>query len=467
MRKSAQITCLVLVWRPDGEALSRCLQTAAPFFERIVVGDAGDNGPLLEGCREHLEGTRFDVVKVPNVNVGDNRARLIELVETPLFQFIDDDDWFASTLGDLHAWAEALWWMNGRELGAAHGDTISVDAETGEAYELWSERWPTRCDSEQTLQQTLEDAGCGIAGWIFNKELLQSVGGCDRDTWYSEDFSMYIRAHAGEVWRSPIPAFYYWMPKGRKQSLTTSFESQGDETVRREVCRIVQRAVRDIGEDDFGQWEFGASGEEGVVEEQGIQYSSDRFSLEVVRDLKRIQPKRVLDVGVGAAKVGKLVREALGGDVELWGVDPAVDAIPADLYTRVLPLTIEQLIESASVGPAWDLVVFGDILEHLPWSKAMDVLHWCQFHAARTMLIWPTNLLVWGIHAGYPFWEHRANVTLRDLARFDVETYSCLPYEGTTHERYAVIRGPLALEAGLEQKMLDMAGELKDELRAR
>jgi 2-polyprenyl-3-methyl-5-hydroxy-6-metoxy-1,4-benzoquinol methylase len=87
-------------------------------------------------------------------------------------------------------------------------------------------------------------------------------------------------------------------------------------------------------------------------------------------------PRRVLDVGAGYGKHGVLLREYLDptpvvDGVEAW--EPYVDAhrlrgIYDNLYVRdILTFTAEELA-------VYDMIVMGDVIEHMEKQDALDLL---------------------------------------------------------------------------------------------
>ena len=87
-------------------------------------------------------------------------------------------------------------------------------------------------------------------------------------------------------------------------------------------------------------------------------------------------PKRVLDVGCAKGEFGRLLKERWG--CEVWGIEIVEESakIAAGVLDRVEVMDVEEA--SPSWNGMFDLVVLGDILEHLrdPWGFLRKVRGW-------------------------------------------------------------------------------------------
>lgn len=95
--------------------------------------------------------------------------------------------------------------------------------------------------------------------------------------------------------------------------------------------------------------------------------------------LRLIQPKVILDVGAGAGKYGVLVRQicpsARRVAIEVW--HPYVDRFGLrDIYDEV----IVQDVKAFELHTNFDVVFFGDVLEHM--AKADAIATWERFSTA-------------------------------------------------------------------------------------
>lgn len=117
---------------------------------------------------------------------------------------------------------------------------------------------------------------------------------------------------------------------------------------------------------------------------------------EIIALVEQVPHRRVLDVGPGYGKAATLLREYLNDKphrldaIEAWG--PYVDRFRLlDLYDRVMIGDVtadkwEVAFHGQGDGPGWpkvdattelavyDLVLMGDVIEHIPMTDAMNLL---------------------------------------------------------------------------------------------
>lgn len=89
----------------------------------------------------------------------------------------------------------------------------------------------------------------------------------------------------------------------------------------------------------------------------------------VIKTLKKLRPRRVVDAGSGRGDYGKMIAGCLKNctviGVEIY--EPYIRVYQANLkkyYLRVILGDIREVIHEEEVHG--DLIIFGDILEHLP-----------------------------------------------------------------------------------------------------
>ena len=126
-----------------------------------------------------------------------------------------------------------------------------------------------------------------------------------------------------------------------------------------------------------------------------MPHSSHHGVTLMLEHVVRMNPQRVLDVGVGYGKWGFLVREALDFmpgrlNREDWRIEiHGIDAFPYEsplrdwVYDRVTKADVREI---AGELRGYDLVVLGDVLEHLPKSDGVRLL--------RTLLAENRNVLI-------------------------------------------------------------------------
>lgn len=118
----------------------------------------------------------------------------------------------------------------------------------------------------------------------------------------------------------------------------------------------------------------------------------------------RVNPQSVLDVGAGAGKYGKLLksidRRIAVTAVEAWS--PYVTEFNLQrIYDEVLVTDVRQLDEFS-----YDLVIFGDVLEHMSEEDALKLWEKVSQQAKYAIIAIPIIHYPQGATDGNPFQEH-------------------------------------------------------------
>ncbi|MBC7975074.1 MAG: class I SAM-dependent methyltransferase [Myxococcales bacterium] len=170
-----------------------------------------------------------------------------------------------------------------------------------------------------------------------------------------------------------------------------------------------------------------------------MPYSDASLDGKVTAILKRLKPRRVLDVGPGAGKYARLIRAALGDTPVIEGVEPDRSYIRAfqlrTHYDKIHACMIQALTKRL-IDTSYDLVIFGDVIEHLRKSDGVDVLNFFVYRCKHILVQWP--------HAYVQnTWEgrwHEAHVSVWGRPDFAI-------FEHTWHQRgdmrLVLIRGYL------------------------
>jgi len=143
----------------------------------------------------------------------------------------------------------------------------------------------------------------------------------------------------------------------------------------------------------------------------------------------KLNPKHVLDVGAGFGKWGLLAREYLDiwknrytpsqwklklDGVEAW---PAyITPLHQYIYSNLIIKPIQE------VTPSWyDMIIFGDILEHLEKEAAIDLLHRWEKYCRYMLISTPNGFVAQGSWFGNHLEIHRSGFTLPELkSKFNV-----------------------------------------------
>lgn len=145
----------------------------------------------------------------------------------------------------------------------------------------------------------------------------------------------------------------------------------------------------------------------------------------------RLQPRSVLDVGPGYGKYGFLVREALDfavGRLDRPSWQVRIDGIDAFPYKSPLLAWVYDAITVADIAivaadlPPYDLVILGDVIEHLDKQTGIQLIDNLLAKSRNVLLSTPREFFQQEI-ADNPFETHRSLWSLNDFGRwaFDAE----------------------------------------------
>jgi len=156
-----------------------------------------------------------------------------------------------------------------------------------------------------------------------------------------------------------------------------------------------------------------------------MSYSLNTFNQTFSQHLVQLAPNQILDVGAGQGKYGRLVTEQLPQST-VHAIEPTAGYIEQfglkQIYHTVYQKTLQEFANE-NFRNRYNLVIFGDVLEHLYRSQVIDYLDFFLYRTDWALVLWPTNMAQ--DDYGGNHWEiHRSNFALRDLAdRFDVHYY--------------------------------------------
>jgi 2-polyprenyl-3-methyl-5-hydroxy-6-metoxy-1,4-benzoquinol methylase len=139
------------------------------------------------------------------------------------------------------------------------------------------------------------------------------------------------------------------------------------------------------------------------------------------------QPFSVLDVGCGWGHYGVLV-----GDQWPWATITGLDARPERCrwpqgYDRIVEGVMPHGAHERLSGLGYDLVLFLDVIEHLPKDQGIQALAWCR-QRGPTILATPNGFMEQG---GGEYDDHLSGWTPEELHAFGATSLTVVP----THVR--------------------------------
>jgi hypothetical protein len=121
-----------------------------------------------------------------------------------------------------------------------------------------------------------------------------------------------------------------------------------------------------------------------------LPYSQCAFDDAIEDIIRTLQPRNVLDIGAGAGKYATLVSRGCPTAL-ITGVELDRDYIDrfelANKYDRVLAVDAASLM--ADVDVDYDVVIFGDVIEHLRKTLGIDLLNFFVYRSRRIIVVFP------------------------------------------------------------------------------
>ncbi len=148
----------------------------------------------------------------------------------------------------------------------------------------------------------------------------------------------------------------------------------------------------------------------------------------IIQQIRKINPQKVLDIGVGFGKWGFLCRDYLEStrlrmmpkdwEVVIDGIEPCekyIGDVQKIIYNTIYNKTVEEMLSDCH---GYDLVLANDILEHLDKPIAWTVLNTLIKQNKFVIITLPLGDQLnenKEIHDEYPYERHRSIWTLLDF----------------------------------------------------
>jgi hypothetical protein len=125
-----------------------------------------------------------------------------------------------------------------------------------------------------------------------------------------------------------------------------------------------------------------------------MPYSSTAFDYYVGTLVSLLQPHSVCDIGAGAGKYGKIVRQIASRDqfnTYITGIEIDRSYVEQfqlrEIYDEVVVDNAVDILQTPRVR--FDLVFIGDCIEHLKKSDGLDLLNFLIYRAGYICVIYP------------------------------------------------------------------------------
>lgn len=127
-----------------------------------------------------------------------------------------------------------------------------------------------------------------------------------------------------------------------------------------------------------------------------MPYSSFIFDDAIAEVIKLIHPRIFLDLGAGAGKYGSLAKE-IDSSIEIIAVEVEKDYLEKfnlrSIYKQIWNISITCLIRPEYFNSSFDIVMAGDILEHLKKSEGLDLLNFLIYRCRWIIVEFPHRYL--------------------------------------------------------------------------
>src|SRR3989338_7996016 len=109
-----------------------------------------------------------------------------------------------------------------------------------------------------------------------------------------------------------------------------------------------------------------------------MPYSSFVFDKSIEEIIRLLKPQTLLDLGTGAGKYGELAKK-ISPSTKLTAIEIEKDYIKKfrllSIYDEVWNISVTDLINPKYYDSNFDVIMIGDIIEHLNKSDGIDLLN--------------------------------------------------------------------------------------------
>ena len=152
-----------------------------------------------------------------------------------------------------------------------------------------------------------------------------------------------------------------------------------------------------------------------------MPYSSFIFDRSIEEIIRLLKPETFLDLGAGAGKYGKIARK-INPSIKLTAVEIEIDYVKkfnlSSIYDEVWNISAMDLINPKYYDSTFDVIMIGDIIEHLKKSDGIDLLNFLIYRCRWIILEFPYRYIQNSVD-GYYSEAHISVWTKDDFISFE------------------------------------------------
>ena len=169
-----------------------------------------------------------------------------------------------------------------------------------------------------------------------------------------------------------------------------------------------------------------------------MPYSKNYLDQEVKEFLKNHKLKKYLDIGAGAGKFGRMIRE-INPKSHIEAVEIEKDYIKKFkldcLYNRIYNININMFIDN-KIDYTCDICIIGDCIEHLKKSDGIDLLNFLVYRTKYILVKYPKKYIQYSLD-GY---KHEGHISIWTKQDFDNFEYK---FKSENYMNLVIIKGYL------------------------
>lgn len=178
-----------------------------------------------------------------------------------------------------------------------------------------------------------------------------------------------------------------------------------------------------------------------------MPYSSETFDQKIEKILKKISPKEFFDIGAGAGKYGVMTKR-IYPFINTTAIEIEKDYIAKfdlnKIYSEVWNISALDLMKEKFIDKSFDVVMMGDVIEHLKKSEGVDLLNFLVYRTRWIIIEFPYHYLQNSVD-GYYSEAHMSVWDKSDFSLFESKFYK------KKSQRLVIIKGYLENKISLDK----------------